>query len=956
MPLPALEPLIRAWTATVRAPRRRATVALSILCILAALLLARQGTATTRVSAAFALAALAVGLVLWSRRERHAFDDPARAIRRLAGRIEPERAARALRALSIESEGTSAELARLHLERTVRALPRDRIQHGAQRLAFVLGMVALGMAAATLLFIAYEPLGAVEGANVLLARRGVAPMGMVWLDDIELRARPPDYLHEEEKRRRPYVDLALPYGTLITMRGTPPHRGRKLALTDGASEVPFVDDGAGHVVARWPLTTSVELRVVARFGEVIIAEPVATKITSIPDEAPKVLLDGAPKRVLLAVQADAGDIPIRYEARDDHGLREVHFVLRSGAREERRVLARLDGETRHDRGGHLLRVNDSFLKKSHAPVEVRVEAKDNDPVTGPKWGASEAITIVPPDVGEAEAQRIDALRKLRDALVDSLAWRMGHTLPRETFRLRAFIAEEAKSVDENGELLDATLTTSYAGLRISGRLQAMLRGNMRKVREAMDKEANGASATTHAGLITASERIALVTDAILHGLGVSDTRSASQKLAEVADDLALGAAQMQRPLDKDRGSSRADAAVLVLEGGSRSMRRMGSLGRDLGEIVEADLLRVARGRREEDHPHAELAARDLAARLREPDPSFGSRGRSGHAGGESGGGRGTPGEDADAPSDVEQAFNEAAQELERLAQDHADGMGRTEQALSGAANDEDLKALADEAKKHAQAVREATKGMPSIGAGSDSWTSKGAAAREHAEQMARSLEQGNPADAVSSGRSALQALEEAKRTQMRERWAALAEPNDADKRIDEARKKLEPEVRWAEEELQKLRKRAAERAQGELSQRGDDEEKMAQRAGRLKDKGQGQGALPEPALESLDGAEKSLHDAARALRQGNADRALELQREGQRQLEQAREALGNQGDQEHSGDSGDQEMSNGHADIPKADQHKGPEEFRKRVLKGLGQPASGRHKDAVRRYAEGLLR
>ena len=46
----------------------------------------------------------------------------------------------------------------------------------------------------------------------------------------------------------------------------------------------------------------------------------------------------------------------------------------------------------------------------------------------------------------------------------------------------------------------------------------------------------------------------------------------------------------------------------------------------------------------------------------------------------------------------------------------------------------------------------------------------------------------------------------------------------------------------------------------------------------------------------------------------------------------------------------------GQADIPTADQHKGPEEFRKRVLKGLAEPASSKHKDAITRYAEGLLR
>jgi hypothetical protein len=43
-------------------------------------------------------------------------------------------------------------------------------------------------------------------------------------------------------------------------------------------------------------------------------------------------------------------------------------------------------------------------------------------------------------------------------------------------------------------------------------------------------------------------------------------------------------------------------------------------------------------------------------------------------------------------------------------------------------------------------------------------------------------------------------------------------------------------------------------------------------------------------------------------------------------------------------------------DIPKAEDHKGPEAFRKRVLEGLaGSTSSQKLKDAVRRYAEGLV-
>jgi hypothetical protein len=210
---------------------------------------------------------------------------------------------------------------------------------------------------------------------------------------------------------------------------------------------------------------------------------------------------------------------------------------------------------------------------------------------------------------------------------------------------------------------------------------------------------------------------------------------------------------------------------------------------------------------------------------------------------------------------------------------------------------------------------------------------------------------------VQSGRSALQALEEAKRQAQRGQWMNRSRSADAEQKVDEARKRLEPEVRWAEQALEKLRKKAAERAAGKLSERGDDEERMAQRAGELRKRGQGQGALPQPALEALEGAEQSAHEAARSLKQGDADRALQAQRDAQRQLEQATEALGS-GDRGEGGHGeGDERFDpTDHTDIPKADQHKGPEEFRRRVLRGLGQQASGRQKEAVRRYAEGLLR
>lgn len=951
-----------AWRLTIRGPRRRALAVLSALVVSIALLVARGGTVPLRLFAASILVVLVGFLFVMQKRQRRILSDPARTIEHVAGRVEPEGAEKAIRSLSLlepaASRGASRELAELHVARALAALPLDAVRRGAERTAFALGVLALVLAGTNIVACAVNPWAGFEGADVLVAQDGTAPVGMTWLGEPQLRARPPDYLHQEERRVTPYEEVMLPRGTLLTFRGTPVHAGRRLLLTDGEAEVPFVDDGSGHVVARWPLAETVNLKIVARFGQVVIPEPSATNVRSIPDSAPFVALEGAPKQIRLASEEDASEVPIQYEAIDDHGLREVHLVLRAGTREERRVLARLDGETKTDRGGYKLRASDPFVKKSHAPIEIRVEAKDNDPITGPKWGASEAITIVPPDVGEPESRRIAGLVRVRDALVDALAWRLSTPLPAEPKDRRAMLEKDLKLAEENAELLESTLTTSFAGVRVPSRLGAMLRGRMRKVKDAAVNQHRSPSTTARANLVKATERMTLVIDAAIQGLGIRDTHDVARELAEVAEDLAAGATLASKPPEKLRGEQRMDAAVVVLDGGGKAMRRLGALGRDIGEIVGMDLLRVARARSAQDLPHAHLAALDLAARLRQPDPSFGAKGgRPSHAGGESGGGRGAGaggGDGSGESSDVDEAFNEAARELDRLAAEHAGNMGKVEQALAGGSTKEDLDALSEEAKKHAQKIREAARPLPSVGGGSDSWTSKGAAAREHAEQMARSLEQGNAADAVQSGKNAVAALEDAKRTSARERFGRGGEPG-VDRMLDESRQKLEQELKWAEGKLDELRRRAGQRAAPELREHGEAEGKLGERTRELAKRGRDQ-ELPQPALDALREAEQAEHEAAQALREGDADKGLKKQREAQQKLEQARDALGDENGDSEGKPGDDGRPSHDRTDIPKAETHKGPEEFRRRVIKGLGQPSGGRYKDAVKRYAEGLLR
>ena len=149
-----------------------------------------------------------------------------------------------------------------------------------------------------------------EGADLLLARGGIAPLPMEWLEDVEVTVRPPDYLHQKTTSSEPTGWVVLPYGSLVTVRGVPTRTRRQLMLSDGTDEVAFADDGVGHRRRRAgrspkavPCGSSPDLETSS------FLKKVGLKITSVPDAAPEVTLEGAPRQVLLVDEVHA--LPIR---------------------------------------------------------------------------------------------------------------------------------------------------------------------------------------------------------------------------------------------------------------------------------------------------------------------------------------------------------------------------------------------------------------------------------------------------------------------------------------------------------------------------------------------------------------------------------------------------------------------------------------------------------------------
>ena len=108
-------------------------------------------------------------------------------------------------------------------------------------------------------------------------------------------------------------------------------------------------------------------------------------------------------------------------------------------------------------------------------------------------------------------------------------------------------------------------------------------------------------------------------------------------------------------------------------------------------------------------------------------------------------------------------------------------------------------------------------------------------------------------------------------------------------------------------------------------------------------------------LDRLEDAERAMREAEKALRDGDGDKGLRLQKDAQRFLEMAR---GERDDREREGNRNEAESKSmsRKTEIPGKDTHQGPEEFRKRVLKGLGGSSDPLLREAVKRYAEGLLK
>lgn len=960
--LVALASRIRAlYSARVGPSKLTFGVVVAMAAIVGAAHLARLGTPDARIGAVSILAVvLLTGLVGWVYGHRR-WRDPRRSLKREVAGDDPELAARIDRAAGLvlrtnaekprpdeaatPNSGLARELSELHLARQLEKVKLDRMEERAESRARGLSGAAFALAAIALVSSAIDPFRIIEGLDVLFAREGEAPFRLVYVDDVDIVATPPAYIGKGQQLLSNFDRTDQPRGTVLTVRGKPERSGRALVLTDGDREVDFVDDGSGNVIARWTVEDSRDLRVAAKFGAVRISQRDELTIESIPDLAPVVTLKGAPKTVKMV---DVPRLTLEYEATDDHGLTEVTLNLRSGARHEWRTLSKPTGG-RLERGAHELSTQEPSFRGTHVPIEVTIEAKDNDRVLGPKWGSSAAFVVMPPLVGEPEAMRFAALLKVRDALVDLLAPRVLAEIKTSADARAALKAEQAAQ-DKTMELVEEVLAQTHGGLSIRGRVRRVIAGQSRRLREAMTAYAKKPDKASFDELVKTHEQVVLAIDAAIQRVGVEDAMKVAKKLADVADEAALASRAAQTEAEHQRGIHRLEAASEVLGLGGAELAKIGSMGADLGDITIGGVGRIGRESKASNYRGSELAAKDLADRLRNPIASIGGGGKVGVESGAGDGGSVGEGDDA---SEADEQAEMSGRELDELVQRHQQELEKVEKALERATTPEEREALKKLAKEQAQDIRDAVKDLPEQGL-PGSAAEKAAEGRKSAESMAGSLEKGDIKDAIGKGKSAVSSLREAKRLADK---GEFLDDEDVAKNATSAGNRVEEAIEDLERELKNAEEKAKERAKEDLKKSGQNEGRLSERTRDLKKRGEeGDAAMPDDVLDRLERAEQAMKEAQQALEMGDAEKGREKQKEAQRQLEMAREDEDPSEDGSRGKNDGDDKDFSQDAEVPETDKHKGPEEFRKRVTEGLSKPGESRLRDAVKRYAEGLLK
>jgi hypothetical protein len=239
--------------------------------------------------------------------------------------------------------------------------------------------------------------------------------GVLELADIELTLRYPDYSKRPpETIKGGTGDVKALKGTQVLFRAKPlgKFQGGRLVIENGPS-LP-VEMNRGRIEAEFTVTGDGGYHITEKNGK---EKSVNRTITALEDRTPEISIE-SPGGDVIEVGGDER-IQIFYQAADDFGLGKFKLTVEGDAGKSEKLIANPEDSPK-TYGGEITWNLSSLEQVQGGTIKLRVEAYDNDTISGPKAGVSNAITLKLMDAERKHEEVLNLSEQLMEELIDIL--------------------------------------------------------------------------------------------------------------------------------------------------------------------------------------------------------------------------------------------------------------------------------------------------------------------------------------------------------------------------------------------------------------------------------------------------------------------------------------------------------------------------------------------------------
>ena len=311
------------------------------------------------------------------------------------------------------------------------------------------------------------------------------------LADIEITLSYPGYTNIPPAALRDGTgDIEALKGTRVRFEAKPLDRlgSGSLATDSGASYPVVIKDG--KLTAEFPVLGNGSYRITDGGG--LKTRPY--KITASEDKKPEIKIS-SPQGTEIDSGPD-GRIEIDYDARDDFGLAEFRLTWEGASGKSGKLIGKAKNSPSTYEGKYTLDTGGLDFMGGDT-LRLRVEAADNDSVSGPKAGVSNAITVRLKDASKTHRDVMNYAERLMEEMIGVLGDEIEVS------------GAGKKSFGQDSDYTDAAGTDTDAITKTQGKLTSGIEtvsATLKKTLESM-KEDNRSDYTYFAGLANMDVRI-----------------------------------------------------------------------------------------------------------------------------------------------------------------------------------------------------------------------------------------------------------------------------------------------------------------------------------------------------------------------------------------------------------------------------------------------------------------